>query len=145
MRPYLHLAWLDKRDVENHITDRPHPAAKSVRIASAAFPRTFESPTARKLANNSSITNKEHLDRCPIPDNDPIHRCRGKYGHHFENQWPRLRWNRLLLGSSVGSSDGEYRQETLFVYPNSLGCRKCKCNHVRSRIALSNESHVPMH
>jgi len=57
---------------KNHITDRPHPAANSVRIASAAFPSTIESLTTRKLANNSSITNKEHLDRCPIPDNGQI-------------------------------------------------------------------------
>ena len=73
MRPYLHLAWLDKRDVENHITDRPHPAANPVRIASAAFPSTIESPTVRKHSINSSITNKEHLDRRPIPDNDQVH------------------------------------------------------------------------
>jgi len=49
-----------------------------VRIASAAFPSTIESLTTRKLANNSSITNKEHLDRCPIPDNDTHHRGRGE-------------------------------------------------------------------
>jgi len=73
MRPYLHPAWLEKRDVENHITDRPHPAANSVRIASAAFPSTIELPTTRKHSINSFITNREHLDRCPIPDNDYVH------------------------------------------------------------------------
>ena len=78
MRPYLHPAWLEKRDVENHITDRPHQAANSVRIASGAFPSTFESHTTRKLANNSSITNKEHVDQCPIPDNAQIHSVAAK-------------------------------------------------------------------
>ncbi|MDZ4851661.1 MAG: hypothetical protein SGI77_20430, partial [Pirellulaceae bacterium] len=57
MRPYLHLAWLEKRDVENHVNDRPHPAANSVQIARAAFPSTMELPSACKLSNNSSITN----------------------------------------------------------------------------------------
>ena len=89
------------REAANRIIDHPHQAANSVRIARAAFPSTQDSPSTCKHSNNSSIANKEHVDHRPIPDNDPIHRCRGKCGHHFENRWPRLRWNRLLSGSSV--------------------------------------------
>ena len=74
MRPYLHLAWLEKREVKNHIIDRPHQAANSGQNARAAFPSMIQSHTARKLANNSSITNKEHVDQCPIPDNDQVDR-----------------------------------------------------------------------
>ena len=49
-----------------------------VRIARAAFPSMIESPTARKHSINSSITNREHLDRCPIPDNVRRHRAASK-------------------------------------------------------------------
>jgi len=69
MRPYLHPAWLEKRDVENHITDRSQQAANSVRIVSAAFSSTMELPSACKLSNNSFIANKQHVEQSPIPDN----------------------------------------------------------------------------
>ena len=47
------------------------------------------------------------------------------------NQRGPLEWNVLLSGSSVGNSDGENRQGTPFVCPNSLKGWKWKCNQVR--------------
>jgi hypothetical protein len=47
------------------------------------------------------------------------------------NQRGPLEWNALLSGSLVGNSDGENRQGTPFICPNSLKGWKWKCNQVR--------------